>query len=477
MERSEAESIVAHSPAAAVELLLRLDALSGQYAEVVAQNAALAQRVEELERRVRRSSRSSHQPPSSDGPSVARRQSSRPPSGRRRGGQPGHEGHTRELVADPDTVVEHYPAGCGRCGAPLSSADVVGRPERRQVWEVPVPRASVAEHRLFARRCRGCGASTRAALPLGVPRGSFGPNLEATAMRLVAADRLSHRAVCRVLRDLNGVRLGLGTISRILSRGAAALEPTSVAIAAAVKTAPVVNVDETSWKLAGQRRWIWSASTPELVRIQIGPSRSQDACRALLGPTPPGVVISDRWSGYNHLPVERRQICLAHLIRDCRAVSELPDQRGQIGARLLAHLTVVFQHWQLHQHDRAALAQALAPTIEAFDDDLAELAMTGVNAASTFAINLMGLGPALWTFSRVDGVEPTNNHAERCLRPLVIHRKTSYGNQTERGLRIYQTLQTAVQTLALRGEHIAARLRDAIDAHNHGHPINLIAPT
>lgn len=469
MERSEAELIVAESPRLAVELLLRLDALS-------AQNAVLVERVDELERRVRRSSRSSHQPPSSDGPSVARRQSSREPSGRAGGGQPGHEGHTRELVADPDEVVEHDPFGCRGCGAPLNTSDRVGAAERRQVWEVPQPRATVVEHRLHACRCRRCGRRTRATLPLGVPRGAFGPNLEAIATRLVAADRLSHRAVCRVLRDRNGVRLGQGTISRILTRGAEALTATTAAIGAAVRVAPVVNVDETSWRLAGKRLWIWSASTPDLVRVEIGRSRGQAACRALLGDSPPGIVICDRWSGSNHLPNEQRQACLAHLLRDGRAVSELPGVRGEIGARLLAHLTTVFHSWQLHKHDRPALARALAPTIAAFDDDLVELAMTGVNAASTFAINLISLGRALWTFSRIDGVEPTNNHAERCLRPLVIHRKTSYGNQTERGLRVYETLQTTVQTLQLRGEHIAARLREAIDAANHGRPINLIAP-
>ncbi len=446
----------------AVELLVSLSAAV----------EALTERVEHLERR---SSRNSHLPPSADRPGTAKRPRD-PASGKRRGGQPGHEGHTRELVCDPDRVVLHLPASCAGCGGVLGAADLVGSAERRQVWEIPTPRAIVVEHQLHKARCAGCGTHTRAQLPLGTPRGSFGPMLEATATRLVAADRLSHRAVCRVLRDLNGVRLGLGTISRVLSRGADALSVTVEEIDEQIRKAPVVHVDETSWRLAGARQWIWNAATPRLSRIQIGQSRGRQACRSLIGDAPAGVVVSDRWSGYNHLPTDKRQVCLAHLIRDCRAVSELADERGEIGQRLLDHLTVVFQQWQRHRDDLPALQDALAETIERFDEDLAALAMTGVNPASTFALNLISLGPALWTFTHTDGVDPTNNHAERCLRPLVIHRKTSYGNQSEHGLRVYETLQSTIQTLTLRGEHIAARLHDAIDAHNHNRPISLITP-
>ena len=329
----------------------------------------------------------------------------RAPSLRQRGGQPGHQGHTRELVADPDGVISHYPQRCAGCGARLGGGDLVGAAERRQVWEIPTPRAIVVEHHLHKACCRRCGAETRALAPAGTPRGSFGPNLEAAATRLVACDRLSHRAACRLVSDLHGVRLSLGTISRVLARGADALKTTVEAIDTAIKTAPVVHVDETSWRLAGARQWIWSASTPRLVLVQIGSSRSQEACKALIGRSPPGIIVSDRWSGYNHLPTEQRQACLAHVIRDVRAVAELDDERGVIGRRLLEHLTVVFQQWQLHKHHRPALAAHLAPTIARFDDDLGALAMTGVNAQSTFAINLMSLGEALWTFTRIDGVD------------------------------------------------------------------------
>lgn len=462
VELADARILIRDDPEGAARLLVSL----------VAAVAELTERVARLEGR---SSQNTHLPPSMDPPGAPPRPV-RPVSGRRRGGQPGHPGHTRELVADPDSVVVHRPARCRGCRRRLVAADL-SLGERRQVWEIPAARAVVVEHQLVDGHCQRCGVTTRATLPVGTPQGAFGANLEAAVTRLVAVDRLSHRAVCRILRDLHGVRLSAGTITRILTRAADALTETVTAIDSEIRRSPVLHVDETGWRVAGKRHWLWCASTRSLIRIQVSASRGQEACKHLIGPSPPGIIVSDRWAGYNHLPNSRRQACLSHVVRDCRAVSQCPGERAVIGTRLLAHLAVVFEHWHTHQHDatRDALAAALAPTINAFTNDLKALQATGPNPQASFATNLLNLGSALWTFTTTLHVDPTNNHAERSLRPLVIHRKTSYGNQTDHGRHVYETIQTVVQTLALRRENINDRLRDAVTAANHNTPLNLIA--
>jgi len=310
--------MVSSEPTLAAALLLRLDQA---VVELRTQNAELAQRVEELERRSKRSSRSSHQPPSSDGPGAPRRPG-QPPSERSRGGQPGHPGAHRALCAAPDAVVAVAPERCGGCGGSLDADAAVGLAGRHQVWEIPAPRALVTEYRLQRCRCTSCGAETAAALPAGVPIGMFGANLEAAIIGLSLSERVSRRRVCEVVSELCGVTLALGTIDRVLARAAAALTPAVSEIDREIRNAPSRNVDETSWRVAGKRSWAWAATTPRAVRFRLLDSRSRDACHTLLGTHPSGVVTTDRWAAYNHLPLPQRQICWAHLVRDFRAQAE-----------------------------------------------------------------------------------------------------------------------------------------------------------
>ena len=134
-------------------------------AELRAANAALTQRVEELEARLKQNSTNSSRPPSSDPPGTPA-PPPRPPSGRRRGAQPGHPAHQRALLPPEqvDQVVAHWPARCRHCQTPLSTASewVVGEPIRHQVTELPPVRAEVTEHQLHRVRCRDCGGETRA---------------------------------------------------------------------------------------------------------------------------------------------------------------------------------------------------------------------------------------------------------------------------------------------------------------------------
>ena len=470
MEGVEAEAIVADR-AVAIEVLLRLDAVVTTLTE---RNAGLERRVEELERRAKRSSRTSHQPPSADGPGAPKRPG-KPASERQRGGQAGHDGHHRALCTTPNEVVDVLPVVCAGCGAPLAAESVIGA-RRHQVWEIPAPQAVVSEHRLLVCQC-GCGTKTTAALPVGVPAGMFGANLEAAIVGLSLSERVSRRRVCEVVEELCGVTIGLGTIDRVLARSAQRLASTLAEIDTEIHTAAVLNVDETSWAEAGKKAWAWAATTPRAVRLRLEYSRGRVSCHALIGETPPGIITTDRWSASNHLPQHQRQMCWAHLARDVRDVSERPGRVGQIASRLVGHTASMFSAYKQHRDDRSALGDAITPIRAPIDDDLDLLARCGEDTqAAEFALHLLVLGDALWTFVDNPAVEPTNNAAERVLRPLVIHRNTSYGTQTAHGSRVYETLQSIVQTLRLQHANVYAWLRDALTAANHQRTLPTIIP-
>lgn len=333
----------------------------------------------------------------------------------------------------------------------------------------------MTEYRLERCRCTRCGTKTTAPLPVGVPTGMFGPNLEAAIIGLSLSERVSRRRVCEVVAELCGVTVALGTIDRVLARAATAFAPAVAAIDAELRNAPSRNVDETSWRVAGRRSWAWAATTPHAVRFRLLDSRGRDSCSILLGEHPDGVITTDRFGVYNHLPLARRQICWAHLARDFRAQAEKPGRVGTIATRLVETTSRMFIAYKHHRSDREALAAALAPVRAALDDDLDQLARCGEDsAAAEFALNLIILDNALWTFVTNTAVEPTNNAVERALRPIVIHRKTSYGTQTTHGSSVYETLQSVIQTLRQQHHDVYAWLRDALTAAHHSRPLPAI---
>lgn len=463
MERAEAEAIYDAGREAVVGALV---ALAGQVEALLEANRALTGRLERLEERVRRSSRNSSLPPSSDPPGAAPRPP-KPASGRRRGGQAGHPGTTR-MLAPPervDELVEHWPERCGRCGRGLA-AEAAGEPERHQLWELPALAVTVIEHRLHACRCC-CGQLTRARLPAGVPRSPFGPRLHAAVATLVGRHRLSRRDTARLVGELFGCPLSTGAIDAILGRVGAALAAPYLELRETIKCAPAVNADETGWALAGRRRWLWGGFTPRIAVFSLEATRGQAAAKRLLGESPSGIVCSDRWSGYSHLPAERRQLCWAHLARDFQAVAERRGAEGRLGRALRRETRALFAAWDAYRAhgEQARLAAELAPAQERLRTLLERGARGRRPQSAALCATLLSLWPALWTFlSAPQLVQPTNNLAERCLRPAVIQRKLSFGNDSERGLRTTERLLSASGTCRLQGRSLFAYLCQALAA-------------
>jgi transposase len=475
MGRAEAEAILDGDRETAVALLLRLG-------ELVEANRRLEARVAELERRLKRSSRNSSLPPSQDPPSAPPRPRW-PGSGRTRGGQPGHEGRHRRLLPPErvDEVVEHWPERCRSCEHPFAERERLdaAEPSRHQVAELPLIAVRVTEHRLHAVRCPACASPTRAELHREVPRSAFGPRLQAAVVTLAVRNRVSRRDTTELARELFGVGLATGSVDAIVQRAGEALAAPHTRLEQQIKAASVVNIDETGWKTAGGSRTLWGALSARTAVFRIAAGRHAFEARMLLGERFAGIACSDRWRGYDYLDPSRRQLCWAHLLRDFTAHSEgMAEQKtfGEDGLRIARDL---FAAWDSYQAD-ADRARLQAQIAQLQDKLRALLEHASRKSPRTkhhrqFAKNLLNRWPALWTFTHTDGVEPTNNHAERGLRGAVIYRKLSLGSQSDQGERTIERLLSASITCRLQKRSLLAYLTDVLHASIRGDPIPALA--
>jgi transposase len=327
VERAEAEAIYEQGRDAVVSVLLALSAqnerLQAQVESLTARVVRQDERIAQLERRLNRSSRNSSQPPSVDPPGTPPRRG-KDSSGRRQGGQPGHEGKGRPLLPAwaVDQVVDHWPDRCD-CGHEFAEGEhaAVGDPVRHQVEELPAITVTVTEHRAQRVRCPGCGRRRRAQLPREVAASSFGPRLQAAVATLSVRNRISRRDVVELCEQLFGSRISSGTVDAILARIADALEQPCDDLLERLRSSAAVHMDETGWRTAGERRALWGIFDDRHAYLHVATDRHEDHAKQLLADTK-AIVTTDRWWAYTHLPLARRQICWAHLARDFKAHAE-----------------------------------------------------------------------------------------------------------------------------------------------------------
>ena len=394
------------------------------------------------------------------------------------GGQHGHGGRYRRLLPPEqvDEIVEHWPDRCRSCAHKFGERECVDavEPSRRQVAELPPIAVRVTEHRLHRVCCPAC-ATVTAAEPPATSRWAFGPRLQAAVVTLAVRNRVSRRDTTELARELFGVELATGSVDAIIQRAGDALAGPYTELEQRIKQAEAVNIDETGWKTCGGSRTLWGALTSRTAVFRIAAGRHAFEARTLLGERFAGIVCSDRWRGYDYLDPGQRQLCWAHLLRDFTAHSEGMAEQKQFGSDGLQIARDLFAAWNVYQanNDRARLQAQIAP-LQAKLRGLLEHAArksTRTKYHRDFARNLLKRWPALWTFTHTDGVEPTNNHAERGLRGAVIYRKLSHGSQSERGERSIERLLSASITCRLRKQSLFAYLTQALTAHARGDPV------
>jgi len=446
-------------------------------AAVTALVQSFERRIADLEERLGKDSTNSSKPPSSDPPSVKRRPPA-PASGKKRGGQPGHGHHTRALVPPERVrqVIECKPPSCRRCGLGLQGDDP--EPLRHQVAEVPPIEPTVDEYRLHRLVCPHCGTSTCATLPPGVPAGAFGPRLRAILSVLAGAYRLGKRPIRQLASDLLGLSISTGMISRLERQAAAELEAPVEELRRYVRGADSAHIDETSWKQGRDKAWLWVAVTRLVTVFAIATSRGAEVAKDLLGTDRRKVVISDRFRSYTW--IKRRQFCWAHLDRDFQAMVDRGGKSAEVGRRLLAHSERIFDWWHRVRDGtmaRATLQSHVAMLRFSFRDDLRLGEACSCAKTAATCRELLAGETHLWTFVRVEGVEPTNNDAERSLRHGVIYRKLSGGTDSESGSRFVERMLTVVATCRQQGTNVLDYLTGCYRAQLDGQPSPSLLPS
>jgi transposase len=459
-------------------LLSLLDIVRGQSARL----RELETLLRELQAKLGQTSRTSSKPPSSDPPSAPPRPP-RPARGRKAGGQVGHEGHQRPLVP-PEQVhdpIELQPQLCPRCqtALPVHLPDVA--PLRRtQVYELPPLEPIITEYRQHTVCCPLCQRFVTAELPADAPPGAFGPRATALMGILRGRYRLSLDEVEEFLADVCGLPLGSASIVRGCERVSAALASVDAAIQDAIQTQPHINVDETGWPTETRKGWLWVAFSAVAVCFRICTGRGQDELRALLGSSYRGIVSSDRLSAYKLLPNEQRQLCWSHLVRNLLGLQERYDDESGWAQQMLEQTEQLFFAWQAYKDrwfDQVALQQALMAVRLAMQ----ELLRAGVSSPhpqiAGMSRELLSQWEALWTFSRVEGVEPTNNAAERALRPAVLWRKGCFGSRSADGCRFVERLLSVRATCVQQERALFAFVTAAVQAAWANQPPPILVPS
>ena len=464
-----AQEVWEHTPAEAQAYIRALEA----------RVAALEATVQPLLERLRMDSRTSSQPPSSDPPATRRPRQRRTPSGRKPGGQPGHHGQTRMLVPleDVEAVLPVKPTHCARCQHPLHGED--GQPQRHQVTELPPVQPMVTEYQLHGLVCSACGATTRATLPVGVPAGGFGPRVHAIVALCTGAYHLSKRTTQDVMKDLFGIPMGLGTIANVEHATVQALAAPVAEAQRHVCAQAIAHLDETGWREGRARAWLWVAVTAWVTVFVVRLSRGAKVAQELLGERFCGTLVTDRWSAYTWYPTRWRQVCWAHLLRDFEAMIERGGRSQEIGTALREQGRQMFHAW--HRVRDGTLPHAefrvLMRPIRRHVARLLQAGQTcGVAKTEGVCREMRKVYDALWTFVRVEGVEPTNNAAERAIRPGVLWRKGSFGTQSANGSRFVEAMMTVVATLKQQHRNVLAYMTDACEAASTGMPAPSLLP-
>lgn len=458
--------------------------LNRQLLDLVTQ---LEQRVAELEDTAGSgsSSRNSSKPPSQDSPEQRAKRERKPKSARKPGAQPGHQGHQRVRVelSATDEQVHYYPDTRCTCGA---VCDVAQEPyQRHQVFDLPEVRSQITEYCLYEAICPGCRQRRVARLPDSVPQGQMGPGLISWITLMNGAYALSVSNIQRLLKDHWQLAFSTGAVSQATCSVTEWLLPLYQQIGQAVRHLPVAHADETSHYRNGERRWLWVLCSSQVVYFLTHHSRGKGAANGLLDNFE-GILVTDQHGGYNDYPVEKRQLCWAHIIRKFRKMSERVGRAGVLGkqlwrlSRLIIHCRnrwrsggysdagyhARMQRFKQGMHTLLCLGLEIGPA------DPTQKARKTANQCR----RLLTDESMLWTFLQDRAIPTTNNEAERAIRPYVIWRKTSFFSQSARGDQFRPVILTLTETCKRLGLGVYGILRKVCEQGLRGEAITVRLP-
>ena len=468
---AEFEKLLAIKDAEISALEQSLERTAAENAELKELVSKLGKAVEQLTHQANQNSRNSHKPPSSD--DLGKRRSIRKgkkPTGRKPGGQPGHEGHYRQLlpVESVDIFKEHYPAECDVCQQPPAHLPaIVTGTARYQVVEMGENGGSyVTEHQLHSVLCP-CGSLVDASLDKA-PTSAFGPRLKSFIALLTGRYHVSRRQVPAMLKECFGIDISLGSVSNIEGQMAEALESSAKEAMAAVESASVKHIDETSWLRESKRCSLWVLACAKATVFRITPDGKGATLRSLFAKAPQGILVSDRATVFLFWSMDRRQVCWAHLLRTFADFSERSNTlAAKLGRDLQTYAELVLKYhrdWKAGTLTRDKFRQLTMAVRVQVRRTLNRAVAAKLDYVSGSCENMLAHWHAMWTFLNNPDVDPTNNHGERELRSAVIWRKQCFGTQSARGDLFAERMLTVTCTLRKQGRRVLDFLQACFEA-------------
>ena len=356
----------------------------------------------------------------------------------------GHKGLTRSYSA-PDSQVEVTADRCPDCGSELGSPF---RIESRIIEEIPKPQpVMVTEYKIAHYRCPCCRKEVVAKDASCPHEGKFGNNTIAQATLLKYEDRLPHRKIENALNRMHGLKISPATIFDLTRRAAEAVQSEYDAILNKIRGAPILYVDETGIHVQGEKHWIWTFTTPSETFFVIRKSRGTKVLIEVLTRRFKGIIVCDGWKPYARF-TKRLQRCWAHLLRESKDLSEKFEEAIPLHNALK----------ELYESLTKALENDPPPEVRMNLWNSAQEALRhwignvySIEKVQRF-IGKINNGFDYWfTFIINPGVEPTNNRAERALRPQVILRKILGTLRNDKGTSIHERIMTTLTTWGQRG--------------------------
>ncbi len=446
------------------------------------------EQINKLEKRVAslsKDSSNSSKPPSSDGPAKKKKKKKRK-SRKKQGGQPGHKGKKRELLAadQMDEIHDCYPDQCEGCGNHFvdDQKQPTATPARYQWFELPVIKMIMEEFRCHTLSCQ-CGHRTTGKLPIHVAISCLGPRLHAAIAYLNVEHRVTKRGIVDIAKNIFNLDIALGSTCNIATRVSEACKPVAEQVREYVANAFNLNIDETGWKIKGKRIYLWCFVATLCVFYHIDNSRGSKVLKQVLGSVFNGIIGSDDFSAYSAYHKNgKRQLCWAHIIRQLKLLKE---NRGSpdsyiFGKNMLKETGRLFTyvHAYLESDDCSLkeLHQATTLIRARMKKWCTKYRDSEDQAVRTRARKILKNWPHLFTFLEVEGVEPTNNRAERAFRHAVQWRKICFGSQSDAGLRYVERILTITRTCKMQNRNPYVFLSELMEATFKELPIPEILP-
>lgn len=428
--------------------------------------------LESFQEKASKDSHNSHKPPGSDGPQAPPRPPI-PATGRKRGGQKGRIGKARKPLpegSEQRTVDVPLPDCCPHCNYPIPP-EAMTHTVTHRVCDLVRQLTEVIAFRLQHGICGACHKVIKAELPPEAGVGEIGHRLRGLAAYLRTQGRMSIGPLRFYFQEVLGIDISRGWLHKSGGRVSEALEPVWKILLDEIRAADVVNMDETGFGRK-DRDWIWVALSARTVLFHFSGTRSAEALKVILPENFAGVLCTDRYNAYKTLKEATRQYCWAHLRRELVAMSEAVDPTvANLGKKMLADQERIFDLWHRFRQQeirRIDLRKQSAIILARLKHNLSLASVMDHKASRLLGRDLIKHWGKLWTFLRIDGVEPTNNSAERALRPLVILKRIFQRLPSTGGKQFFERLFSTGMTARVRGVPYFDWLIRALHANHQG---------